>query len=691
MAASAQFLLTDSFDWNRAEELQRKQQQHINSTTVEGPSEAKNINGYSHVDVLIGSMPFTAESDYAHVQSLTGTLYYYRRHVFQSGKTRYTKKHFIHPVNTVPMYGLCVAEAFALQHNVNDDSVRQWLDGDSTRCELVYRLLKKREHVSKPRHILARADRTCATTRWHQSMDDFVHAAGKPHTELSFTDAANAVVLFSKCPVHRDTVSNDVGKKNKNGKTGRRSSTKRPIFKTVTVNKATIQDTPYETLKLIFEATGETVGHCGSEEKDELIDYDACGCVTIRRLCAQLMGYELGDGHGRRRKLDLSLLAKASKEPTRTRKQEQREYYEKHGHLVLDELRGEDNRLERLPLHLLQTVKLRTFDVKEHLGFLFDLLNNAINCYKVDKRYRYKNRRHMKQQTHKPVGKARVVKLRMRAGCGWGDFFYGVGNDSIRNYDSDEHQHAKRNRRFWQKRLTLQPDYAFGGPFSKKNKNKNMYNGVQKRKTKHKLAIEWRNGNALQLAQERRTRNAEFNSKMRAKHPNWAKSMEQEATEWMERAAFAHTFTAMEKCAMRRARTFFNQTPARTTAATGRDAVPQIPENILQLLELYDKATPCQWSAPTEWSSSSSEEEEEEEDEEEEEERDEEEDEEEEEERDEEEDEEEEEEDDEDLAEDLAEDLSLFDQSAINKVEQEICVQIEKSWLNPLASLASLP
>lgn len=497
MAASAQFLLTDSFNWDRAEELQRKQLDK--TTSVERPPEAQNIKGHSYVDVLVGSMPFTAESDSAHVPSLTGMLYFYRRHVFYSGRSWKTGEKYCNQMDAVPMYGLCVAEAFALQHNVNDDSERQWLDGDSTRCELVHRLLKRRQPVANPKHVLTSCAESMRSARWRfWTVDGFVRAAGKKHTDLSFDDAANAVVFFNECPVQRNTATTEtVAKKKRGKKAGRRTSTKRPVFKTVTVNKATVRDTPYKTLKLIFEATGDSVGHVHDGEKEELIDYDSCGRVTIRDLCRQLMGYELGEGHGRRRKLDLSLLSRTAKEPTRTRRQEQHEHWKKHGYVVLDELRKDDHCLDHLPLHLLQIIELRSFSVKEHLDILFDLLENIVKNSKVAKRYRFKDRRHGKNQTDKTVGKARLVKQHMLPGGGWRGNYYPVGNSSDGSKYWSHDQYSKKHRRFWQKRLA-QPDYVFGGP-----------------RTKHKKPKKARS--CLQLMQERIAENAAFACKMRAK------------------------------------------------------------------------------------------------------------------------------------------------------------------------------
>jgi hypothetical protein len=329
-------------------------------------------------------------------------------------------------LQSIPMYGLRVCDAFALQHNWNRESYREYFDQNSVRARLLHDLDDACNKHKKPRHALlvnqpARPANTARPTRPAKKANSTVrHQAGL----LSFRDVASAVVLFDKCPVNLGT-------------------------RRVAPTNALI-------LKQIMVATNNDcdIGHT-SAAQEILVDFQVyCGNNNFIRfgdLCRQLAQHNLKD------LVPASMQQLLEKAATKCQP------------LFDDSLHDQPARYVHnlsdisfsMDLRLVREIRVRTFDVAQDVVVLHNLLDNLLS-WKTDKRYRFKSRKYEKQ-TYKPAGKALLVKTGLQ--IGWLDHsqpgFQSVNHKWRKRCRLAKRAVTRQKKRFWQNCL-LDPDCAFG-------------------------------------------------------------------------------------------------------------------------------------------------------------------------------------------------------------------------------------
>ena len=322
--------------------------------------------------------------------------------------------------SVVPMYGLCAADAFALQHNWNFFSTREHLEGNSARAQLLHELDDARDRGARPLRVLPlrvlplQGDGPpvcgrCRTSPAPARVPD--HARNTLHASLE--QLAGAVVLFSKCPVLREQDLGPAAKhaRGKSRRAGRRMDTKRAVFTKrdlkAGAGPCTVSATPAHVLKAIAGAAGYDRAATRLRQ-DVLVDSE--GPVTVAELCRQLAEHCIEQAPPGLREL-LAVGARVPADPG--------------GHLHPDD--GLDTRLaadvltetqvawlSTLPLRVLRSVKVWRFDAVRDAPLLHALLRDCVVAAKVDKRYKFKSRRYEKQ-TAKPTGRGLLVRARMIA------------------------------------------------------------------------------------------------------------------------------------------------------------------------------------------------------------------------------------------------------------------------------------
>ena len=494
MSLGQRFVLVEPFDWRRFDELQEEQrvrQCKIAATRPRVTVVAEGIKGSgtwdaattgqrqekcSWADVYVGEMHFdvravmpdtalfeTPRDTRPHNGRHTGhalgrrvcKLLFYQRHVFMPNSTSVLK--------VVPIYGLRVADAFALQYNWNRWSHREYFDGNSVRARLLHDL-DDACGQGRPQHAMYSRER-----RWHTDKTDetaeLVCSASLQAKQLRFSQVASAVVLLEQCPIRRDAGPSRALVPTKSGWACFKAAYGRAsLFKkgSACAAPATVMATQMLLLKAIAVATGYDCdpGHT-DKDQDIMVDFQVhLGCnnyIRVADLCAQLAkhnlnglvrqivcGWRLPDVH--------KLFATAASEPAASRRSEALAFA---GSVYIDRLSAQSRvELEQLPLHLLREVRIRSFDVTQDVAHLHSVVEQSVFTWRADKRYRFKSRKYEKQ-TAKPTGKVLLVQTRRQ--LRWREYS-SEGGETVNHKYRKNARLAKRNltrkkKRFWQNRL----------------------------------------------------------------------------------------------------------------------------------------------------------------------------------------------------------------------------------------------
>lgn len=380
MSTCRPFLLVEPFDDQRFAELQAQQN---------APHQV-NASGLGWTDVFVGELLLTVQ-----VQTPRTALFETRRQddtycscsycvqfvgrhsqasqasqASQDGRRTcvllFYKRVFSTKLQTMLMYGLRVCDAFALQHNWNRESYREYYEDNSVRARLLHDLDDAYQHNTQLHvHLVDAKPELCAQLR-----------------KLSFREIASAVVLFEQCPV--------------NLKKRLVAPTNAVILKQITIasnNDCDIQNT--------------------SALQEILVDFQiGCGAynyICVGDLCRQLAQHNLKDLvpatlRGRPVTNIQKLLEQARcKQVSECWGWESASYVNSLSEIGFS-----------MDLRLVCRIRVRTFDVAQDVVVLHKLLDNLLS-WKTDKRYRFKSRKYEKQ-TDKPTGKTLLVKTGLQKG-----------------------------------------------------------------------------------------------------------------------------------------------------------------------------------------------------------------------------------------------------------------------------------
>ena len=374
------------------------------------------------------------------VSKRTCVLLFYKRVFYKSVLWRGNNTQKV-----VPMYGLRVADAFALQHNWNCESYREYFDGNSVRARLMHNL-DDACVVEKPRYAFVLIDDQAKVGS--VGSVDLVNSTPKKSSQLSFREIASAVVLFEECPITFKDMR---------------------LMRLMRSTRSTVTPTSVLVLKQIAIATNNVCdpGHT-SASQEILVDFQVyCGnrnYIRVGDLCRQLAQHNLAN-----------LLPKTSDWPLR-HIQPLLEQVATKSKSVEEILRMQNDSTEPAcyvqqvsdigftrKLRIVREMRVRTFDVAKDVPVLHELLEHAVHGWKADKRYRFKSRKYEKQ-TDKPTGKALLVKTRLQQG--WLDCYMPGKGQSVNHKWRKRCRLAKRSKtkktkRFW-KNWLVDTDCAFG-------------------------------------------------------------------------------------------------------------------------------------------------------------------------------------------------------------------------------------